>query len=803
MALASAGLENVKVDELSDEQVQEIINKAQANGYTVEQLESLALAKGMPTAEIQKLKARIQNLQGKIKNIGSKEIERKRTEIKEIMPIASEDIFSSVKPKPATSDTIPQKLKRIFGFSLFTTPSLTFEPSLNIPTPKDYQLGPGDEIIIDIWGASQNNYRLTISPDGYIFIDNVGPIFINGLNIDDASRRIISKLGTIYSGLKGPQPNTFALVTLGNVRSIKVTIIGEVNQPGTYTVSSLSTVFNALYLSGGPNVNGSIRNIEILRNNKVYSTLDIYDFLLKGDQSGNIRLQDQDIIRINPYNTRIELTGEVKRPAIYEIKDTLKETLDKIILYAGGFTDKAYRERIKIYRKSIKEKEISDIDYKNFPVFRLKDGDSIPVEPILGRFLNKVRIEGAVYRPGDYELTEKLTLKELILKADGLKGDAFQSRASIYRTKEDLSIEVIPINITNIFAGKEPDIPLIKDDLVVINSIFDLHEEYYIEIAGEVQKPGKYTFIENSTLEDIILLAGGLLESASLSKIEIARRIKSETLPKDGKTSEIFQFQVNKDFTLPDSAQKFVLQPFDIISIKRSPGYETQRLVYIEGEVLYPGAYTISNRNERISDLLKRAGGFTPEAYIKGARFSRIMSQYDKQRLSIISNVLNSSNDSIKLNILDTSETNIGIELEKIIRNPGCRYDLLLQEGDRLTIPKQLQTVRVNGAVLYPGSIIYDNSYGFRKYITQAGGFNQNAKRNRSFIIYPNGKVDRTKRFLGFYVFPKVEPGSEIIVPSEPPKEKRRITTAELAALTSALSSLTYITIIMYNYFKK
>jgi len=803
MALASAGLENVKVDELSDEQVQEIINKAQANGYTVEQLESLALAKGMPTAEIQKLKARIQNLQGKIKNIGSKEIERKRTEIKEIMPIASEDIFSSVKPKPATSDTIPQKLKRIFGFSLFTTPSLTFEPSLNIPTPKDYQLGPGDEIIIDIWGASQNNYRLTISPDGYIFIDNVGPIFINGLNIDDASRRIISKLGTIYSGLKGPQPNTFALVTLGNVRSIKVTIIGEVNQPGTYTVSSLSTVFNALYLSGGPNVNGSIRNIEILRNNKVYSTLDIYDFLLKGDQSGNIRLQDQDIIRINPYNTRIELTGEVKRPAIYEIKDTLKETLDKIILYAGGFTDKAYRERIKIYRKSIKEKEISDIDYKNFPVFRLKDGDSIPVEPILGRFLNKVRIEGAVYRPGDYELTEKLTLKELILKADGLKGDAFQSRASIYRTKEDLSIEVIPINITNIFAGKEPDIPLIKDDLVVINSIFDLHEEYYIEIAGEVQKPGKYTFIENSTLEDIILLAGGLLESASLSKIEIARRIKSETLPKDGKTSEIFQFQVNKDFTLPDSAQKFVLQPFDIISIKRSPGYETQRLVYIEGEVLYPGAYTISNRNERISDLLKRAGGFTPEAYIKGARFSRIMSQYDKQRLSIISNVLNSSNDSIKLNILDTSETNIGIELEKIIRNPGCRYDLLLQEGDRLTIPKQLQTVRVNGAVLYPGSIIYNNSYGFRKYITQAGGFNQNAKRNRSFIIYPNGKVDRTKRFLGFYVFPKVEPGSEIIVPSEPPKEKRRITTAELAALTSALSSLTYITIIMYNYFKK
>jgi protein involved in polysaccharide export with SLBB domain len=803
MALASAGLENVKVDELSDEQVQEIINKAQANGYTVEQLESLALAKGMPTAEIQKLKARIQNLQGKIKNIGSKEIERKRTEIKEIMPIASEDIFSSVKPKPATSDTIPQKLKRIFGFSLFTTPSLTFEPSLNIPTPKDYQLGPGDEIIIDIWGASQNNYKLTISPDGYIFIDNVGPIFINGLNIDDASRRIISKLGTIYSGLKGPQPNTFALVTLGNVRSIKVTIIGEVNQPGTYTVSSLSTVFNALYLSGGPNVNGSIRNIEILRNNKVYSTLDIYDFLLKGDQSGNIRLQDQDIIRINPYNTRIELTGEVKRPAIYEIKDTLKETLDKIILYAGGFTDKAYRERIKIYRKSIKEKEISDIDYKNFPVFRLKDGDSIPVEPILGRFLNKVRIEGAVYRPGDYELTEKLTLKELILKADGLKGDAFQSRASIYRTKEDLSIEVIPINITNIFAGKEPDIPLIKDDLVVINSIFDLHEEYYIEIAGEVQKPGKYTFIENSTLEDIILLAGGLLESASLSKIEIARRIKSETLPKDGKTSEIFQFQVNKDFTLPDSAQKFVLQPFDIISIKRSPGYETQRLVYIEGEVLYPGAYTISNRNERISDLLKRAGGFTPEAYIKGARFSRIMSQYDKQRLSIISNVLNSSNDSIKLNILDTSETNIGIELEKIIRNPGCRYDLLLQEGDRLTIPKQLQTVRVNGAVLYPGSIIYDNSYGFRKYITQAGGFNQNAKRNRSFIIYPNGKVDRTKRFLGFYVFPKVEPGSEIIVPSEPPKEKRRITTAELAALTSALSSLAYITIIMYNYFKK
>ena len=798
--LSGTDLSKIKVDQLTDEQIQQLLDKANSSGLSQQQIEAAALAKGLPQDELQKLRQRINAIQTLGVNKGnttSKDRSRKLvTDTKSKDKFIDKDLFKIILPSLDTSQFEIDPRTKIFGYSLFNSRNLTFEPSVNIPTPADYQVGPGDELIIDIWGASQQNYRLIVSPDGYVVIDNVGPVLVNGLKIDEASKRLINRLSSIYAGIKGPNPNTFAQVSLGNLRSIKVILLGEVNLPGSYTVSSLATAFNALYLSGGPNINGSLRDIEVLRDNKTIDKLDVYDFLMKGDKSHDIRLNDMDIIRITPYKTRVQINGEIKRPSFYEMSDS--EKLSDLISFAGGFTDKAYTQRMKIYRNTTREKELLDVTIDKYPQFALQNGDSLVVEPILKRFENRVEIKGALYRPGQYSLDDSLTLKKLIKKAEGLRGDAFLSRTIIYRTREDMSIEAIAVDLSEVLQGKANDILLQREDIVSVPSIFDLQEEYFVQIDGEVQQPGQFPYVYNSTLQDVIIMAGGLLESASTAKIEIARRVKdNNALTASMSIAEIYYFQINKDLRLSDSASRFKLEPFDRIFIRRSPGYEKQAITSLEGEVLFPGEYSISSKVERISDLIRRAGGLTQEAYPQGARLIRTTQIDEKERLKLLENIRMQSKDSLLVNSSMTDrEQTIGIDLVKILGQPGSKYDLIVQENDVIQIPKQLQTIRLSGALLRPGTVRYDTKFSFMNYIDNAGGFADEAKKSKSYVLYANGSIDRTHNLLGIKKYPRIEPGAEIIVPKK--AERKRMTTGEALSFGSAFASfaLVLITII-------
>jgi protein involved in polysaccharide export with SLBB domain len=790
-------LAKVRVDDLTDDQVKKFVDKAASSGLTQQDLETAAQAKGMKATEIQKLRDRItklkldQNLQktqpeaaaDRMREMNVQELTPKQEPVEKDKMSELFDIIKSEEQKKI--ETFEQK---IFGYSLFNTKNLTFEPSLNIPTPQNYQIGPGDEIVIDVWGASQQNYRLKVSPEGNIVIDNVGPVFINGLTIDKASSKIINRLSGIYAGLSGSNPNTYAQISIGNMRSIKITLVGDVRVPGSYTLPSLASVFNALYLSGGPSINGSFRNISVFRENKLVATLDIYDFLIKGDQKNNIRLQDQDMVMIKPYKTRVEIQGEIKRPALYEMGDN--EHLSDLLEFAGGFSEKAYSYRLKVIRNSSKEYKIQVVEKKDFSSFTLGNGDLITVEPILNKFENKVDIEGAVYRPGQFELTANLTLKQLIDKAEGLKGDAFMTRAIVFRLRPDLTMESLPVDLNALITNNSADVPLMKDDSIKIYSIFELQEEFSLQAIGEVLNPGIYPYIKNMNLEDFIAITGGFKESASLARIEISRRIKSSDIKaKSAKVADIFQFTVSRDLNLSDSASKFILEPFDIVSVRRSPGYEFQAQAVVRGEVLYPGSYSISNKDERISDLVNRAGGLTPEGYIKGARLIRKLPINIRERAKIMQSIESQSTDSVKIAFSNEKEQAIGINLEQILKNPKSKFDIILQEGDILEIPKELQTVRLSGAFLYPITVRYDKNYGFKKYAALAGGFAENAKPNKSFVVYANGAVDRTSNFLFFNVYPKIEPGAEIIVPKKVEK-KDKMTSAEFLAISTAISSL-------------
>lgn len=801
-------ISKINVDQLSDDQIQKLIQKAQSSGLSLQELKSAALAKGMPPSEIKKLEARIAKLNSNTNNNQTTgATDRTRQNISK-EPYDNFDIYQLTE-KPDSVEIIArqkeEKLReierKIFGYDLFNSKNLTFEPSLNIPTPQNYQIGPGDEIIIDVWGASQLNYRLIVSPEGSIFIDNVGPININGLNIDKASNKIIGRLSGIYSGLIGPRPNTYAQVNIGNLRSIKVTIAGDVRLPGTYTLSSLSTLFNALYVSGGPSVNGSFRNIQLYRENKLITLLDVYDFIIRGNQINNVRLQDQDLILVSPYKTRVEVQGEVKRPALYEIKDN--EHLSDLIDFSGGFSEKAYSYRLRIIRNSGREYKIFDIERKNFSAFSLENGDFINVDTILSRFENMVNIDGAVYRSGRYELTDSLTLKNLIDKAEGLRGDAFMTRAIIYRLRPDLTKESVPVNLSVLMNNKDSDVLLQKDDSVKVFSIFDLQEDYSLKIDGEIIKPGKYPFIKSMTLEDFIAMAGGLKESASLARIEVARRIKSSDVnAKTAKIADIFQFSVSKDLQLNDSASKFILEPYDNIFIRRSPGYEVQTIARVNGEVLYPGLYSISNKDERISDLVNRSGGLTTEAYAKGARLVRKSSQDIKERRKIIESIESQSADSLEIIIPAENKEAIGINLVEILKNPHSNFDITLQDGDVLEIPKELQTVRLSGAFLYPITVRYDKSFRFSDYASMAGGFAEDAKPNKAYVVYANGSVDKTSRFMFFDIYPKIEPGAEIIVPKKI-ERKNRLSIQETMAIATGLASLTTMIITIQTLLKK
>jgi len=616
------------------------------------------------------------------------------------------------------------------------------------------------------------------------------------MTIEEATGKIKRELSTIYAGLYGG--NTFLKVSLGSVRSIKVNIVGEVAMPGTYTLSSLASVFNALYAAGGPAENGSLRNVKIIRDNKTAEELDFYEFLTKGEQPGNMRLQDEDIVFVSPYTDRVEIKGEVKRPGLFDMKPS--ESLKDLIYFAGNFTGAAYSQRIKTYRKTGKEYKVFDTPVLQQDKFKLQNGDEIMVDTILTRFENKVEIEGAVYRPGIFAIDSVTTLKQLIKKADGLRGDVFKNRILVYRTREDLTMEVIPFDLSELMQN-DKDFTLQREDSVVIPSISDITENYSIQISGGVSKPGKYPFILNSTVEDIIIQAGGILESASLARLEVARRIKNNiNVSTNEQIAEIYQFPISKDLKLSDSASKFTLQPFDQIFIRKSPGYLIQEMVDIDGEVLYPGNYCLTSKGERISDLIKRAGNFTLEAYPEGARLIRKLTP-DQLMSKAIEQLKQHMEDTTQIEYKTETESAIGIDLKKIMKKPGSVYDLYLYKGDALKIPKKLKTVSLTGALLSPGIVCYAKGNRMPYYISNAGGYADDAKPSKLYVVYANGMIKSTHKIFFFNKYPRVEPGAEIVV-TRKSERKRKMTIAEAVGFGTAMSSAALIIISIINALK-
>ncbi|PPL00832.1 SLBB domain-containing protein [Parapedobacter indicus] len=774
--IGADNLSQVRVDDLSDEQILAYLRQAESMGLSEEELTQAALQRGMPASEIEKLRTRISTL---------KASSNTRPQI--VSPVQNRperQMIDTVIAEPAAPDTSVGDTLPIFGASLFHGAPQLFEPNLRLATPIDYVLGPGDQVLIDIYGKSEENHSLNITPEGTINIPYVGVVPVAGMTIEQATARITSEMTTIYSAIR--TGGTKVTIALGNIRSIKVILTGEIIKPGTYTLPSVATVFNALYYSGGPSENGSFRNVRLIRGGKEIAKLDIYDFLISGDFSENVRLEDQDVLMIPPYERKVEIRGEVKRPAIFELRQG--ETFQDLLAYAGGFTENAYTARIKVTKRTATEQRIEDLLGSQYAHYLPQAGDAYEVDRILSRFENRVRITGAVFRPGDYELSAGLTVSMLIKKAEGLKEDAFLNRGNILRLKEDSQHEQLSFNVAGIIAGTEPDIELKREDVVTISSIFDLREAYTVNIDGEVRSPGRFPYAEGITLQDLIMQAGGFRESASGSRIEISRRVtNADILSQSAHIAEVFQ--VNADKGLSKKDQDFVLMPFDQVVVRTSTGYETQKTVRIVGEVLYPGLYTINRKDERISDLINRAGGLTPFAYVDGASLKRggltgkgaavdetgtEAAERERKKQAEYSRLLalqQLQSDASVFNELDIDKNIdndlVGINLEYILKKPGYRGDLILEDGDVIHVPKELQTVKVSGEVLAPSTAVYSPSKGFRQYISQAGGFSSRALRESVYVLYANGSVKSTNRFLFFNNYPPIKPGAEIFVPQK------------------------------------
>nr|WP_294872370.1 SLBB domain-containing protein [uncultured Pedobacter sp.] len=825
-AFSQTNYADVKVDDLTDTQIRQLMQRAESVGYNDAQLEQMAAAQGMNATEIQKLRLRVEKIRkqeggqsnDKSDSNGSNKNQQNGNELDRTRGFDKQNVRDTTKNNNKTDSSGNLKTKKaleeeklaemkklfeglkpkIFGEDLFKNENLTFEPNLRMATPKSYVVGPDDELLIDLSGDNEANYKLKVSPDGTIRLQYVGLISVGGLTIEQTTSKIRSSMASTYPSLRSGR--TSVAITLGNIRSIKVTVIGEVVKPGSYTVPSLFTVFNALYESGGPNRNGSFRKIQVVRNNKVVSTIDVYDFLLNGIQLNNIRLQDQDVINVPVYQTRVEMAGEVKRPALYEALNT--ETLEDMVRFAGGFSNDAYTAQIKVLQKTNKERKITDVPADDYNKYNPLNGDKYVVEAILDRFENRVEISGAVFRPGQFELDENLTLKQLIAKADGLKEDAFLNRGYISRLNADNSLSLLSFDVAKVLAGTEADIKLQREDKVTISSIFDLREEYKVTIQGEVREPGIFEYGDNMNLESLIQMAGGFKEGATPNRIEISRRIKnSDATSVSAQTAEVFT--VNVDQNLKIQEKDFTLKPFDIVSIRSSESYQVQRQIKVEGEVLYPGIYTITKKDERISDIIKRAGGLSPLAYVEGASLKRTggaearaadsleRRKEEKEKLMNLQRLKQSGakdTTTIEKDLQVLRSDLVGIDLERILKKPLSRNDLIVEDGDVIRVPKELQTIRVTGEVLKPNSIVYIKGRSFKGYVDGAGGFSYNAYKRGAYIVYSNGSVAAAKKFLFFNNYPQVKPGAEIFVPKRAEREKLGI--QGIVGISTAVASL-------------
>jgi protein involved in polysaccharide export with SLBB domain len=785
--LSSKDLSNFKVEYLSDADILRYKTFLQSSGLTESQAEQLALQKGLPTSELLKLKARVAGLSAVSDN------KNNNGKSKSSNYRQQEDTLSTSQNNLRDNNLLKKPEDIIFGSDLFSNADLKFEPNLRIPTPKNYIIGPDDEIAIDVYGFQETNPRLIVSPEGFINIPNVGYVAVNGLTIEAATKRIRDKM--IKNGYARIATGETKLeVSISKIRTIKVSIIGMAKKPGSYSLSSLSTVFNALYACGGPNEKGSLRKIEIIRNNKIIAVLDAYDFLLKGLQSNNIKLTDQDVIRIPAAEVLVKLKGEVKQPGIYEMLPT--ENLEQLIEYAQNFTGKAYTAAVTVTSYNNIERTIQDIKREKFSLYKPKNGDEVNVGKLLDRFNNRVVIEGAVFRPGAYEFSNNLTLYELVQKANGLKEHAYKDRALLFRTNEDLTKEVIAFNLEDIAAK---NILLKKNDSVVIASNKDFQELFTVTVDGEVKKPGVYEFYKGLTLKDIIFQTGGFTDAATPQRIEIARRIKKDT----GITNtiaEVLEVATAKDLL---TGTDVALQPWDVIMVRSNPGYKAQISVKIEGEVLYPGTYVLSTREDKVSDIIKRAGGLTPQADNRGATITRInTSIYKDDAVNRIQKIKKGTDTSTNQLIEDLSSptVKIGLQLDEILNNKGNALEnITLLEGDIITVPKQRNVVKVNGEVMFPTEVVFKQGADIDYYIDKAGGFTENAKKGKLYVLNANGSAAKTKRFLFFRNFPDVTPGAEILVPKIEVKERKGLSAAEWLAVASGLASLASVAVAIIN----
>ena len=787
---------SVNVDNLTDTQLQTAWARAQAQGYTIDQFVAMARARGMQEAQAMKLRQRLMQLGTTAKTTakGTTNTDKMRR------PADEEDIFGYSGNEPKDKAPQPQKNNEIFGMDFFKNPKISFTPNLNMATPENYQVGPSDELLVEVWGATEGNFKQKVDAEGNIFLNGVGRIHVAGLSFSEVKAKINSFLKRIYSGISAPDGSyakIYTGVTITQVRTVKVNIIGEVMVPGTYSLSSLSTVLNALYACGGPSESGSFREISLVRGGKKIANFDIYDFLINGSEKGNLGLQDQDVIIVPPYKNRVWVEGQVKRKGFYEMLNS--ETLANLVSFFGGFTSDAFTNTLVLERIKEAKREVKEIDFSEISKLKMQNGDRLKVHAITNEYQNRLSIGGAVYQPGVYEYKEGMTALDLLNRANGVKKDASLNRGLIFRTENRVDYQTLSFSVKDLIENKH-NITLKDNDSLYIFYKDSLQFKRFVKVEGAVNKPRELSYMENMTVEDAISLAGGLSNGADPSVIEVFRETN------DGNFEKLSQaFKVSSNNELKSEGEAMVLQPNDVVSVRYIKGFTPLQTVSVMGEVLYPGIYSIQSKNEHISDLLERVGGFTPFAYKEGATLVRKKTEEGEiQQEDFLDELISQeststeSSKSLKKVAKKTNEYRIGIDVSKILKHKHSKYDLLLNEGDMLLIPSEKQTVEIRGEVLAPSMVRFQKGLSLRQYIDQAGGFSNRAKKRSIYVLYANGSIKSTRNSLFFKNYPELAPGAIIIVPSKP--EKKEMSTGETIGIISAITTMG---VLIYNVITK
>ena len=785
---------------------EQIVFELSRRGVTMQQLQSMrekyekqkstgVLGNTMLESEGLNSRVRTQNSTMNLMESEEEKIASTRlTEEEKLQIMYNESMFLFVDSIYLLKQSLMPLKKEIYGHSIFQNKELSFEPSMNIATPSDYKLGAGDEVIVDIWGASQMTVREVISPDGNIMVENVGPVYLNGMTVAEANKHIKRVFGQVFAGLDEEDNTSDISLTLGQARSIQVNVMGEVENPGTYVLSSFATIFNALYMAGGVSELGTMRDIKLYRNNKEIASVDIYEYLHSGKLSKDIRLTDNDVIIVAPYKTMVNIDGRIRRPMLYEMKET--ESLQNLVEYAGGLSADAYKKDLRVIRMGELQREIYTVTTEKQASFLLADGDSVYVDSIQTTFSNMAEVRGAVYRPGQFQINDEInTVRKAIEAAGGIREDAFMGRALLSRTNPDKTLINQSINISGLLDGTVADVELRNGDILFIPSLFDVREVQTLQIYGEVLFPGKYQYSDNTHIEDLILQAGGLKESASISKVDVVRRKSDKNATSASDTiSEVFSFGIDANLQILDN--DFTLQPFDEVYVRKSPGYAEVERVIVDGEVLFPGNYSLTTNTERLSDLIARAGLFTKEAYPEGARLERTMTEEERMRMKDLAKII-SADDSLALASIDMATTfYVGIDLKRAVEDPGGDEDIILRDGDRIIVPEFSNTVKMNGEVMYSNTISYNQGKRLKYYVDKAGGYTQNAKKSKAYVIYMNGSVSKARKASSKLI----QPGCEIVVPSK--SERDGMTTSEILSLSSTSASLATVVIALLNLFR-